>query len=1596
MNTPRIDIGGRYTWDIAAEMPQKHSRTHLTVAGVLIGRLNLHYMLECIHGHKRDRNYCGVSLVTDKEVVEEPLWLPQTSDNDHYVTSLSVASSLEEFLVDLDDRRIDKFKAVVDFATSRVLGVATDGAYQLPSGMFSVGQVNYDTRFMFRVEAHGPHLRLKVLERFESQSVLGVNTNDPRFDTLMDVLTGIFSVSASAIVHPVTPFIVALFTSHNWTQVFVALWQLLISYAHTAGSLLYQQVQDLICQVLVMPQSATSFNSFVSAASVLMNTPAAKAVYVLLTAVVGVVFGKQVGFQFVDVKNMFVSALKTDVDTVPGAIAAVIDFGVQVLDGTLLQAFTTRDFSILGSNLATLTLDTEKVLRTLPQEQSGEPGYTTTELLDRIGNLAQQWSKQAQATPAAASNARAQIERLIQRKQHLSRTYVVNDGMPAMIVIVAGDPGIGKSTICVDGANAVSNGRRAAEGRTYKPELECEQISFDPKAKYQPSYYSAISGQKLRIDDPVTLKVNVPVSQQVIADTLDAIMQIGDKNGYRVPGADLASKENSFDSVESLFVSMNPVPLASLFQLHATPDALRRRVVVMKPQLKIQCMNSSMGLNREYAREHPNEDYYENVEITAAGVNGAISTVTCRDMGAALLHLAKLSQVHFTNAKAQNERIKCKTRCLKCGMPITIASTCQHVAREPGTCYDFTSAAADEPMYVGQAPSSDVGLKEAKHLYYATGVRGFVQVAKYYLYHRLMHSVTFEIPEIFDVFKTPLTVGYLALGWHFPLFGLLAPVAFGWRYARFHESAKLPKSKVLALAGAGVLSSVVAWYTVTSTYGWLKERLSVAKVVVQNSATLFSTQGGVLGTQRGPEPPKLYATADPVVAYTGDVITRRAAMSTLRIGFYVDGALRVDAYATRVGNSCFTNMHTLAPLKRPRFAPHEQVEVVITTPTRPAQVNRYVVSGQQLLANDLGDDVCQLPFHVPTSGVGQVGSVTERGYLVAFDVDGNPNVSPVRINTVRQRIFLDGKWVNGYTYDRQGAGLCGACVCNDVGEPLGLHAAGTPSLGERDDGCGVFVPITKMRYGSDFPVMHTDLPLSAKTGATVVDESRALYLGTDGDRGMNIKTKFIPANPCIDECPVNSKLTVPKRKQGGMVSEDGSMVYKNPMTHVLRREVKPSSLVDRDVIDFIRLKIDSTEEVHKEPYRVLTLHEAINGTYSVDGTHKHVPSLNVNTSGGKFFPGGKKAWLTQDLTTLEWHASNELQQAYVRIEDDAANGVVADSTLRAALKDEPLSQSKADEFRTRIFMVMPFAWLLLCRAYLGTMVENLKKLAYFAVGMNVFQEWDELVKKLISFGAIGMGDLERFDLSNNGELILTILLELFGWYIRKYGTLNDRQSRILSTVLDYLANPTVEYGGDLYYIFGINGSGSNITTILNCFIVLIILLTACKNEGVPLDELFAKIFGDDHVYNLPGSLTQLSVARAATQYGHTYTSAVKGQELTERVNPLGLVFLKRSAYMHEDLDVYVPALDEQSIWKMLLFINVESALGPEQIPTSVANFCMEFALHGREKFDSVVSSLNPAYRQHVVPYDVCIGKYRTGQYANELWGEQFLQVLGAT
>lgn len=405
-------------------------------------------------------------------------------------------------------------------------------------------------------------------------------------------------------------------------------------------------------------------------------------------------------------------------------------------------------------------------------------------------------------------------------------------------------------------------------------------------------------------------------------------------------------------------------------------------------------------------------------------------------------------------------------------------------------------------------------------------------------------------------------------------------------------------------------------------------------------------------------------------------------------------------------------------------------------------------------------------------------------------------------------------------------------------------------------------------------------------------------------------------------------------------------------------------------------------------YSVLGNTEALTGIYQTKG----MTGLNMSTSGGYGFPGGKGAWLVKDHTGSK--ISKMLSSILEEQESIMRTGVAIKYQCIANAKDELLKIEKIEKNKFRIFQVMPQTCIILARKALLSIIGQFSSRpteTYIGIGSNCLgRDWDDIANYLAKHDKVWCADVSGWDTS------LTVLPDVCDALLDRLaelGVAGEDYNFVKSAFGSLNQFFTTSLGVSLSASKGMV-SGHPFTAMGNSLCHVFLLMVCAYRGGITTYEEFDKnisciVYGDDSV-----------VSTSNTNYInptiHTQVFAEAGMELQredKKDGPIEYCKLEDATFLKRKFKrfgkIWLAPLDLQSIGKSLQYIRKGPVANIERV--CAENSLKELVFHGVETFQRVHKILSTWYTD-LPDYDVLWQDYLNNREGYSTWDTQFKSI----
>lgn len=398
-----------------------------------------------------------------------------------------------------------------------------------------------------------------------------------------------------------------------------------------------------------------------------------------------------------------------------------------------------------------------------------------------------------------------------------------------------------------------------------------------------------------------------------------------------------------------------------------------------------------------------------------------------------------------------------------------------------------------------------------------------------------------------------------------------------------------------------------------------------------------------------------------------------------------------------------------------------------------------------------------------------------------------------------------------------------------------------------------------------------------------------------------------------------------------------------------------------------------------------TIHQTIHGTSLTQ-------PLNRTTSAG-FGLGGKKDDYVVGSFDSPIFTRQMAENLIAALESiDAGNPII--NYAKASVKDEVIAISKSEEGLERVFFVGGMVYLLLCRQYLGPIMEifMINRASLFGqIGMNAIGvEFHNRLTAMMNHVGSDASDINWFD-SDFSKYDKTLFILRYAVNIlhqivdtSAFYRSNPKESHRIHTIINGLAEYVMILRNDVFIMHDKMPSGVFGTAWVNCLCEAIIEVVQFHYLNVkrltgsyPVNNLFVAEservcpffknvalinYGDDNLKCVKPSLVSVyshdGIMRFSEVFCMKITPAHKSSLRIEAKQLTDVLFLKRTPRYHDVLQRYVGALDTLSISKMLAFTDSDD---PRWRTAVIDQAFREASLHPRDFFLSLGIHLAAPY-----------------------------------
>lgn len=608
-------------------------------------------------------------------------------------------------------------------------------------------------------------------------------------------------------------------------------------------------------------------------------------------------------------------------------------------------------------------------------------------------------------------------------------------------------------------------------------------------------------------------------------------------------------------------------------------------------------------------------------------------------------------------------------------------------------------------------------------------------------------------------------------------------------------------------------------------------------------------------------------------------------------------------------------------------------------------------------------------YFVPESLTGNL-----VGTYVGREIDGRTHYEQV-FNLKRsqesflshgQRIMRD--FWRGKVNTATQVGDCGMALLADTGAGpviLGIH-----TLGRAGDVAAMLVESEIMQEAIDHFEPNWfepgELPLNAESTDIEMGELSPQSIVRSIGTGVADVVGTIKCFRQESRSKVQRTFIADKMEElGYSTTKVAPVMGKEPWKHALTDLSDPVLQIDPDILENVSQSfINDIKDTPPEGVQVYSIQTAVNGIAGV----RYCDTINRKSSAGypyfkskKFFNVALEGEPGEDLI----YPCQEIVDDVHKIIDTYQNRQRWNPIFQGHQKDEPIEEVKAKVGKVRIFTASPYAWTIVVRMYLLSVIVYIQNNRFlFETGPGTIcqsLEWEKIREYLVAFGEgrIVAGDYAKFD-KRMPSIVIWYAFMLLADICRRAGYSVEQMYVVYGIAYD-TSFPCMNLRGDIIKLFGGNPSGHPLTVIINgianslymryCYFVLHPLRTCVSFKR----DVHLMTYGDDNIMGVSEQcdwFNHTAIAAVLANINITYTMADKESQSVPFINIGSANFLKRTWIWDPELPAYVARLDHSSIDKMVL-VHVEKAnVSPEMHSVDVIETAIrEYFWYGREVFE---------------------------------------------
>jgi len=415
------------------------------------------------------------------------------------------------------------------------------------------------------------------------------------------------------------------------------------------------------------------------------------------------------------------------------------------------------------------------------------------------------------------------------------------------------------------------------------------------------------------------------------------------------------------------------------------------------------------------------------------------------------------------------------------------------------------------------------------------------------------------------------------------------------------------------------------------------------------------------------------------------------------------------------------------------------------------------------------------------------------------------------------------------------------------------------------------------------------------------------------------------------------------------------------------KDLIPYDILDKVAAHYLLSFVTRTKESDIE--KCVIIDEETN-LYGADDNN-FISHMKFDTGAG--FPHNKPKYAVLDRVTHPKFPDGTcaipaaMRRKIDAMEGTAAKGERINLVFNSSLKDEPISQTKLEAGKIRVFQAICVEGLYLLRKYFLSIIAYFQTWNFAseaAIGMDATgPDWDDIHDHIFKDGwKVFCGDYSNYDQRMGSSIMMKawwILIEI----ARMSGNYPSVAVRIMWVLAVECCYCTVNFFGDLICLNGSNPSGHGLTVVINSICNSLYMRVAYYDIIGSLDgfSIFVRLmtYGDDNIISVHPAMqekfNQVTVTKALAKYGIVYTDAQKtGAAAKPFCDENEISFLKRG-FVKSPYGFWLAPLEVASIHKMLI-IGVDSGKSEEKdrLAGVLISSVMEAFQHGEEFYNSHV------------------------------------------